>query len=60
VPSIGDLRPRTPIDPYNSGHYIGLAIGSDGVAQAAWPDLRPGTVPPDEPDIWLRGLRLHP
>ena len=41
VPSVGDLKPYGATDNYRIGHYMGVAVGSDRVAHAAWPDLRP-------------------
>ncbi len=58
VPSVGQSRPYlAALDPFGIGHYQGLAIGSDGLAHLAWPDLRPG----GDPEIvttWVRAVSL--
>lgn len=58
VPSVGNARPRTAFDPYNIGHYMGVAVGGDGIAHVAWPDLRPRGDAPADVDVWVRGVPL--
>jgi hypothetical protein len=58
VPSAGNLHPFSPLDPYGIGHYIGLAVGSDGIAHATWPDLRPDARAPGDVDVWTRSVRV--
>ncbi|HEX8004541.1 MAG TPA: sialidase family protein [Mycobacteriales bacterium] len=56
-PSLGAQRPYSRLDPYTVGHYQGLAIGRDGLAHAAWPDLRPRAEAGDV-DTWVRAVPL--
>jgi hypothetical protein len=58
VASVGNARARTPFDPYNIGHYLGVAVGPDGVAHAVWPDVRPRAESPADVALWVRGVRL--
>lgn len=57
VPSVGNLHPFSPLDPYGIGHYLGLAVGSDNVAHATWPDLRPDGAARDV-DVRTRNISL--
>lgn len=56
LPSEGNLRPFH-VDTWSIGHYLGLAVGPDGVAHAAWPDVRP-QAPPSQVNVWVRSVRL--
>jgi hypothetical protein len=47
APSNGNGRPDVLIDRFGIGHYLGVAVGVDGRAHMAWPDLRAG----GEPDL---------
>lgn len=59
VPSVGNVHPFSPLDPYGIGHYLGLAVGADGVAHATWPDLRAGNpAAASDVDVWTRNVRL--
>lgn len=55
VPSVGAQRPYSPLDAYTVGHYQGLAVGRDGLAHAAWPDLRPRDRVSDV-ETWVRAV----
>lgn len=57
--SQGNVHPWASIlDPYGIGHYQGLDVGPDGVAHAAWPDLRPGSTDPEIVHTYCRGVAL--
>jgi len=58
LPSVGNLHPLSPFDPYGIGHYLGVAIGSDGMAHVAWPDLRPRGTDSQDVDVWTRDLAM--
>lgn len=55
VPSVGAQRPYSRVDAYTVGHYQGLAVGRDGLAHAAWPDLRPRDRVSDV-ETWVRAV----
>jgi hypothetical protein len=57
VPSVGNTHPQNGIDTYGFGQYQGVAVGTDGIAHAAWPDLRPRGADSQDVDIWTRDLR---
>jgi hypothetical protein len=46
------------VDRYGLGHYMGVALGADGVAHVVWPQLlsRPDGVA--DPDVFVRSARL--
>ena len=58
-PSLGNAKPQVLfLDPFSIGHYQGLAIGPDGVAHAAWPDLRISQTP-QSTRTFVRGAKLE-
>jgi hypothetical protein len=46
------------VDRYGLGHYMGVALATDGVAHVAWPQLlsRPDAVA--DPDVFVRSARV--
>jgi hypothetical protein len=58
VPSVGNTHPQNGIDTYGFGQYQGVAVGPDGIAHAAWPDLRPRGADSQDVDIWTRDVSL--
>lgn len=58
VPSIGNSHPQNGIDTYGFGAYQGVAIGPDGIAHAAWPDLRPRGSDSADVDVWTRDFSV--
>jgi hypothetical protein len=58
MPSVGNTHPQNGFDTYGFGQYQGIAIGPDGVAHAAWPDLRPRGADSQDVDIWTRDVRM--
>jgi hypothetical protein len=46
------------VDAYGLGHYMGVALGTDGVAHVAWPQLlsRPDAIA--DPDVFVRSARV--
>jgi hypothetical protein len=46
------------VDAYGLGHYLGVALGTDGVAHVAWPQLlsRPDALA--DPDVFVRSARV--
>jgi hypothetical protein len=59
TPSVGNSHPQNGIDTYGFGQYQGLAVGPDGVAHAAWPDLRPRGADSADVDVWTRDVSLR-
>jgi hypothetical protein len=59
LPSVGNTHPQSGIDAYGFGAYQGIAVSPDGIAHAAWPDLRPRGADSSDVDVWTRDLRLH-
>jgi hypothetical protein len=58
LPSVGSTRPVTPVDRYTIGHYMGVALGTDGVAHVAWPDMRPDGTGTQDPDVFVRPVAI--
>jgi hypothetical protein len=58
LPSFGNSHPQNGIDTYGFGAYQGVAIGPDGIAHAAWPDLRPRGADSQDVDIWTRDVSM--
>jgi hypothetical protein len=58
LPSVGSTRPASPVDRYTIGHYMGVAMGRDGVAQVAWPDMRPDGTGTQDPDVFVRPVAI--
>jgi hypothetical protein len=58
VPSVGNTHPQSPFDGYGKGHYLGVGVGSDGVAHVVWPDLRPDGTGTQDVDLWTRDVAL--
>lgn len=58
LPSIGATRPASPVDRYTIGHYMGVALGPDGIAQVAWPDMRPDGTGTQDPDVFVRPVAI--
>jgi hypothetical protein len=58
VPSNGNAKPQNGVDMHGFGSYQGAAVGPDGVAHVAWPDLRPRTENGTDVDVWTRDVRL--
>jgi hypothetical protein len=59
MPSAGNSHPQNGIDTYGFGAYQGVAIGPDGIAHAAWPDLRPRGADSQDVDIWTRDVAIR-
>ena len=59
APSVGNSHPQNGIDTYGFGSYQGVAVGPDGVAHAAWPDLRPRGADSQDVDVWTRDVTVR-
>jgi hypothetical protein len=46
------------VDNYGIGHYLGVALGTDGVAHVAWPQLFSRPSAADDPDVFVRSARI--
>jgi hypothetical protein len=46
------------VDAYGLGHYLGVALGSDGVAHVAWPQLLSRPDAAADPDVFVRSARV--
>jgi hypothetical protein len=48
-----------PLDSYNIGHYMGVALGSDAVAHVVWPQLLSRPDAAADPDVFTRSASLR-